>query len=479
MKSWLLYAQMKRNVCFTRSNMKRLKLITVIFFVILCLAALQIFQDWSSNIHRFVGISSTPSNSRKGTLRILQTTEQIKSKSSLTPLIKTRSTTKTAVVIKKSSTRLMPPATKSSTISITAFNKKSLPAIGTSNKKSTILNIVPHTKLKTMSKKNWNVYRQIILNNFKLFPIIKKEKVTRILLITYFRGGSTFLGDILQQNWKTFYHFEPLHLMSSNSRLDHNQSSEAFKLLSYLFRCNFSQTFRYNRWASFQKHMFLFKRNRFLWSTCNKYSVLCFNSQYLHNICTRSPVQVMKLTRLHLKDALLFLKENSDLNIKLIYLSRDPRAIISSRKVLDWCKKEKCNNPAILCKEMDNDFEELQKSNIPHQWIRYEDLSIDTENITRNLYKWLGIPFTYQVTSFLHSHTNAKLSDTKDPYSTRRNSSTAPFEWLHRLPYREINNIQIRCAGTMNKLGYKEIDNSTYFDYNGQKSLHLNKTALY
>lgn len=443
--------------------MRRLKFITVTFFVIFCLVAIQIFQDWSFNIRRLDNdISHNPSNFIKGTTRLLQTLEPIKSTTSLQRTTSIKRTTSVGPLVRNYSIK---------------FN------ISNSNLKLAS-KITPRIQVKTSKpQKDTQVIYHLISKNYKLLPVIKKEKVKRILLVTYFRGGSTFLGDILQQNWKTFYHFEPLHLMSSNSRIDKNETKEALHLLSNLFRCNFSATNRYNRWASIRKHQFLFKRNKFLWSTCSRYSVLCFNSQYLTNICIRSSVQVMKVTRLHLKDALTFLKNNSDLNIKLIYLSRDPRGIISSRKVLDWCQKGKCNNSTILCKEMKTDFEELQKFNASHQWIRYEDLSLNTENITRNLYKWLALPFTSRVATFLYSHTSAKLIDTKDPYSTRRNSSTAPFEWLHRLSSQEINNIQTECKKAMNNLGYKYI-NSTYLDsinktLTNSENFQLNNIALY
>jgi hypothetical protein len=39
----------------------------------------------------------------------------------------------------------------------------------------------------------------------------EKTAMTKILLFTYYRGGSSFLGQIFAQNIKAFYFFEPLH----------------------------------------------------------------------------------------------------------------------------------------------------------------------------------------------------------------------------------------------------------------------------
>ena len=34
--------------------------------------------------------------------------------------------------------------------------------------------------------------------------------MTKVVLVTYFRGGSTFLGEMLNNNHAAFYMFEPL-----------------------------------------------------------------------------------------------------------------------------------------------------------------------------------------------------------------------------------------------------------------------------
>ncbi|XP_023237769.1 carbohydrate sulfotransferase 3-like isoform X1 [Centruroides sculpturatus] len=408
--------------------MKFLKLIMVIFFTSLCLNIVPFLLEWHLNIG--FDNKSTSLNMKTGIMRILQ------EKNLFTIFDKF----------------------------ISILNLLKMKLLIYKNEKNLI--------------KNYKSISKLIRRNVKLLPVYEKENVTRILLFAYFRSGSTFLGDTLQRSRRTFYHFEPLHLISFNSRIDRNQTSDAFRLLSHLFRCNFNLTKRYNRWASLRKNRFLFKRNRFLWSTCRKYSRSCFNSRYLHNICIRSPVQIMKVLRLQLKDVLIFLQGNRDLNIKLIYLSRDPRAIMSSRKELHWCQRDKCNNPVVLCEEMKNDVEELRVANISYLWIRYEDLSLNTVNVSRNLLKRLSLPFSRLLESYLLSHVRSKLIDEKNPYSTRRNSSTVPYKWLKSLTFPEINNIQTKCFEAMNIFGYVIINKSAYFDYKKQ-NVQLKKKLLY
>ncbi|XP_023237774.1 carbohydrate sulfotransferase 5-like isoform X2 [Centruroides sculpturatus] len=305
--------------------------------------------------------------------------------------------------------------------------------------------------------------------------VFVKDNVTRILLITFLRGGSSFLGDLIQQNPKTFYFFEPLHFWGLRRKFDSYETSEVFNTLSHLFRCQFNETIEYNRYMS--KRPFMFHANKYLMSNC-KNSVLCRDIKYHYKICSQSQSILMKVARLNLKDALVFLKQNSDLDIKLVYLSRDPRAILNSRKPVVWCRNVTCNTPFFLCNEMRSDLGALNTFNMFFHWIRYEDLSLDPENMARNLYKWLSIPFTSEAARFVQTHTNSQ-SKRKIFSSTYRNSLIAPFQWIHHLSFKEIDRIQKECGDVMYKLGYKMIDNSTYYIYNSQEFVNYDKNTFY
>ena len=56
-----------------------------------------------------------------------------------------------------------------------------------------------------------------------------------------------------------------------------------------------------------------------------------------------------------------FSSENKE-DIKIVYLVRDPRAVINSRKNYEWCMtSENCMNPRNLCKDMVDDFKEAKR----------------------------------------------------------------------------------------------------------------------
>ncbi|XP_076313608.1 carbohydrate sulfotransferase 1-like isoform X2 [Tachypleus tridentatus] len=292
-------------------------------------------------------------------------------------------------------------------------------------------------------------------------PEISPENVTFILLVTYFRSGSTFLGELLQQNRMTFYHFEPLHSMSDGTRILHYQLPQALIHLRNLLLCDFQKEDEYFRWVKQPNHQFLFLRNQFLWQLCHFQRWICFTPYFVTSVCKRARTHVMKLTRLQMSQVEVFLKQNSDLNIHVLYLVRDPRGTLSSRQVLDWCKNSNCSDYRVLCTENEEDldvFYRLQEEN-PSKFtlIRYEDLAVHPQEQSVMLFKRLHLHYSSEVPKFLASHT--RRSET-NPYSTRRNSSAVAFEWRHRLSFSQIQSIQRYCSNVLRTLGY-DILNST------------------
>ncbi|XP_013790025.1 carbohydrate sulfotransferase 3-like [Limulus polyphemus] len=292
-------------------------------------------------------------------------------------------------------------------------------------------------------------------------PEISPTNVTFILIVTYFRSGSTFLGELLQQNRMTFYHFEPLHFMSDGTRIVHYQLPEALNHLRNLLRCDFQKEDEYFRWIKQPRNQFLFQRNQFLWQLCHLQPWICFTPYFVRSVCKRARTHVMKLTRLQMSQVEMFLKQNLDLNIHVLYLVRDPRGTLSSRQVLDWCMNSNCSNYRVLCTETEKDldvFYRLQADN-PTKFtlIRYEDLAVHPQEQSMMLFERLQLHYSSAVPKFIASHTRRSEAD---PYSTHRNSSAVAFEWRHRLSFPQIENIQKYCSGVLRTLGY-DILNST------------------
>ena len=290
--------------------------------------------------------------------------------------------------------------------------------------------------------------------------------IPRILLVTYFRSGSSFLGDLLQSTPRTFYSFEPLHFMTSGYRAPSERLEEAFYVMNKLFSCSFPELSFYIKWALNADHRFLFKWNNFLWNSCRNHRRLCYNPSFLKGICLKASVHLMKVTRLHMKQVKEFIdredekilswKQNKRIQdkksldeskegnktsrtkaldqtintkdrtekdtedqmskllsnqLKVVLLVRDPRGIYSSRKSLYWCKKDSCLDPSLICQEMEEDLKEFDRlhSQDPDRFtlIRYEDLSLNPEKEAVYLFQRLSLTFSKErLGQFLRSHTS-------------------------------------------------------------------------
>ena len=69
---------------------------------------------------------------------------------------------------------------------------------------------------------------------------------------------------------------------------------------------------------------------------------------------------------------------NSDLNVKIIVLMRDPRAVRSSRNKIGWCNFKACNSAEVLCQHYEMDLEDAITLSRSHPEnviiVKYEEL---------------------------------------------------------------------------------------------------------
>uniref|UniRef100_T1L1R3 Uncharacterized protein n=1 Tax=Tetranychus urticae TaxID=32264 RepID=T1L1R3_TETUR len=301
----------------------------------------------------------------------------------------------------------------------------------------------------------------------KSFSVINgtKTPIRYILLVSHFRAGSSFVGDLLQQNWKTFYSFEPLHLFQINYKVDPDQDEEALSLLQNIYSCSFASEPGYVEWIRKRENKFLLTWNRFLWSLCNIYRSWCYDPNFIHQLCLRTKYRVIKVTRLSLKSAAKLLNQlPKSIDLKLLYLVRDPRAIYNSRSKLEWCTKTPCGDYNLMCDDFESDLA-VYKQLVDTYGdkiisLRHEDLSLNPYEKGATLFKSLGLPFTSGVRRFLRINTEAELPTniTIDPYSIRRSSKKVITKWTKELNASQIIAIQNRCPNVFDQLGYKPID---------------------
>ena len=244
--------------------------------------------------------------------------------------------------------------------------------------------------------------------------IIPSEDSRQILLLTTWRSGSTFTGDLLNQYPGTFYYFEPLHYYANRREQDVIQSEETF--LKSLFQCSFNRdNFGYLQHVAQWANSFLFKNHNFrLWNSCKNVlplNTMCFLPEFLSFSCKLHPIKLIKTVRIRL-GSLTSLFSDPKMNLKVILLVRDPRGVFNSRSsefVSAWCRGEECASPTKTCRDLRDDLvaAKLLEKHHPGRVtvIRYEDLSLEPELLTRRLLKFLSLPWTEAISQFIRTHT--------------------------------------------------------------------------
>ncbi|XP_011685124.1 PREDICTED: carbohydrate sulfotransferase 4-like isoform X1 [Wasmannia auropunctata] len=301
------------------------------------------------------------------------------------------------------------------------------------------------------------------INVSKLEDLVMEKggKPMRSIILTSWRSGSTFLGDVMNAHPANFYHYEPLLDYGIVQIRGSPLAEESLTRLTSLLNCEYKELDRYLDYG--KTHPWLFNHNTHLWRQCLAHKRICWDPRFVSKFCRLFPFQSMKLVRLRLRAAETLLAEE-DLGVRLVLLVRDPRGILQSRKHREWCPaKPDCSDPTLVCADMVSDFnaavELSQKYPRSFRVVRYEDLSVDPYKHVRELYNFYGLDFHVNVKRFLDTHTK---NDVGGVSSTFRNSKVAPFHWRADLDFEEVREIQRACATAMRLWGYVMALNSTH-----------------
>ncbi|XP_046403349.1 carbohydrate sulfotransferase 5-like [Ischnura elegans] len=298
----------------------------------------------------------------------------------------------------------------------------------------------------------------------------------RSVVITTWRSGSTFLGELLNSQPGNFYHYEPLLPLDIVQVGDKSPLADSsITSLRKLLHCNYTgmeeSYLLYGR-----DHNFLMTHNTRLWDSCGPSHELCWDPSFLSRACRIYPFQSMKVVRLRLRLASRLLEDKS-LNVRMVLLVRDPRGTMQSRRHREWCPPSPdCSDPRHLCADLVEDYwtavELLKEYPDKFRVLRYEELSLNPTAMTEDLFEFFGLaqeaeeksgappeeknspPLHPFIVQFLETHTKA---DQGGVSSTHRDSRSAPFRWRKELTLSEIATIQTSCKEAMHLWGYKEL----------------------
>jgi hypothetical protein len=179
----------------------------------------------------------------------------------------------------------------------------------------------------------------------------------------------------------------------------------------------------------------------------------------LEDICRKSNIVGIKAIRLRADLVQRMLVEDPDL--KLVFLMRDPRGIVTSRRqtalLSEMSKKNITKEAFLLCQRMSYDISIIY--NIEKQFperilkMKFEDLVLDPEESANSFYRFIDREIPKEVTSYLAKSMTSSVQG--GAFSTfRKNGTDSVFKWLRQLQTEEIRSINKVCLDVLEQYGY-------------------------
>ncbi|KAL7640871.1 UNVERIFIED_CONTAM: hypothetical protein RMT77_008008 [Armadillidium vulgare] len=293
---------------------------------------------------------------------------------------------------------------------------------------------------------------------------MKKERVKplMVLIVTFWRSGSTWLGEMLSRTPNSFYLFEPVQMLSTNIHFDigyNISSTEAVDVIRQMFLCSIKKEF-----VNFSKIWPLVYANKY----CSDKT--CLNYKSISNHCLTADYRIIKTVRMRMEKVEELFTYPTFSNLKVIFLVRDPRGTANSFSHLKkdfkgrfWTLGVEEICPRILSNV--NVFTQLSVK-FPDRlfFVRYEDLalnpfekSVEMWNFLHSSKKWKTQP-PQQWLSFIQESIKTKkksLNNIKDRLHVTKRSTQEWQSWRTNISEKLLTRVQEYCRPLIKTLGYK------------------------
>ncbi|XP_067888888.1 carbohydrate sulfotransferase 7 [Heterodontus francisci] len=334
-----------------------------------------------------------------------------------------------------------------------------------------------------------------------------------VYLHATWRTGSSFAGELFNQHPEVFYLYEPMWVMWQALYPGDAESLQggARDMLRSLFHCDFSVLRLYapaspsGRLTT--RTIFGWRNNKVICSAplCNAYQKervelvegsVCEKQcaaraiEELERECRKYKVMVIKDVRVLDAGVLFPLMRDPSLNLKVVQLVRDPRAVHNSRMK----SKESLVKESIQVLRSKNKSDKNKGQWLPHRaqradifvskaleviceawrkdqalvnsspaWIRsryltirYEDLVLEPLRGLRTLYNFANITATPDTENYMVNMTcGVGYSSDKPFLISSRNAKEAVSAWKKRLSLWQIQQVEQSCQKVMKMLGYQ------------------------
>ncbi|ELT96485.1 hypothetical protein CAPTEDRAFT_216015 [Capitella teleta] len=319
-----------------------------------------------------------------------------------------------------------------------------------------------------------------------LISTTQDQPVQKVLLVTYFRGGSTFLAELFNQNSDAFYWYEPYadlydHATETeglpndptggelfdgsnntlrNLRLKrYNQSF--YNLTKNILDCNFKDidvgTLKHNFITSWT-HSNSFLSYRQCMATNKERVDICLGA--VQKKCELAKHRVIKTIRTPLEYTQGYLDSIPDL--KIIHSVRDPRGILHSRRQVGVVRAYTEKFSQKLCTRMVVDWRLAQEMNRnqPKRVMvaRYEDLVRDFEREYSRVYAFVGAEAKVEIMQWFLKNMHGTFDG---DWGTSRNSDYVANRWKTEIDGETLGLLTERCGEAIRLLRYSMTEDRT------------------
>lgn len=331
-------------------------------------------------------------------------------------------------------------------------------------------------------------------HNFNSLSTKEEPKPMHVLVLSSWRSGSSFVGQLFAQHPDVFYLMEPAwHIWMTFTHSTAWRLQMAVRdLIRAVFLCDMSVFDAYMKpGPRRQSSLFQWENSRALCSppACNVFSRdMIIPQAHCKLLCSQQPFEVVEkacrsYSHVVLKEVRFFnlkvlypLLRDPSLNLHIVHLVRDPRAVfrsrerttgelrLDSRTVLGehWEELKEEDQPysvmQVICQSKLEIYKAVQS--LPkalrqrYMLIRYEDLVRDPTGQTAQMYKYVGLKFLPHLQTWVYNITRGKGMGSHAFHTNARNALNVSQAWRWTLPYKKVSRLQKVCNDTMTLLGY-------------------------
>ncbi|KAL2762186.1 carbohydrate sulfotransferase 4, partial [Daubentonia madagascariensis] len=325
----------------------------------------------------------------------------------------------------------------------------------------------------------------------------EEPKHMHVLVLSSWRSGSSFVGQLFGQHPDVFYLMEPAwHVWMTFPQSTAWRLHMAVRdLIRSVFLCDMSVFDAYMKpGPRTQSSLFQWDDSRALCSppACNIFPQDEIIPQaHCRLLCNRQPFEVVEkacrsYSHVVLKEVRFFnlqvlypLLTDPSLNLHIVHLVRDPRAVFRSREhtamelMIDsrivlgqsWHKLKKEDQPyhvmQVICQsqlEIYKAIRSLPKA-LQQRYLlmRYEDLVRAPLAQTSRMYEYVGLKFLPHLQTWVYNITRGKGMGQHAFHTNARNALNVSQAWRWSLPFGKVSRLQKVCGDTMDLLGYHHV----------------------